>query len=878
MSPWINNKKKYLLCDGLLLLSVAAWFWISVTAANPWLQIVLLALLFIDWWALRATLADWTVGGGPGSASADISTGIALLIYFTFISLLVNTYRSYAGFYDIPPFDLVAGALSEEYYRNDGQFSVYNKAGLRLAITDYVSLIITGVVLAEFVRRYFRFRFGKGFKLDPVFAMFIVLLFFGSVWLPPYQIDLPHWATWIGAATEVWHGALPYFHTFSQYGFMPIILLALWLKLFALTPLALASFVMLVTFIAGLLSYLLVQRLTRSRAISFFAAVTLVSGFYTLVDGIGTGNVSALRAQLPIAGGLYLLWASYSKGKNAIVAGFLLGFVVLWEAGFGFFLLVAYLATHLYRLVALKKSQSKSCLFALASSLGLSLVVIYAFFTPQESPFKLIDNIRDVYSAYVSGFGALAQKTYWFELLVVFFYPSCLLMLYRRYRKPVFRLTDRDLFGIATIIISIPWVTYELNRSNEWYAYPLMWAIAPASALYLSCLYRIKSFRHIALAATILIMVQADLVKRVTSEIGAYLVRYEFARHTWSVECADRARQGLKCDDQPTLKQYVKASQKSFLDTDSHLLITTAYEYAAGASDFVLSRACERGIPVFSHLDSYLYAYNHCRPHNRFPTFHTLFTKKHEAEVLKSVGSSPVLIFDDRYYGYKFTFRLHDKLRAHFLASGYSGRKVTEHLEMLYRKDVNPENYLREILSACCIPIHRVMEGGADAVRAASSRLGEWVLQDSKLEQRSVYSPARIFARLPAEALEYNIKTDIHVEQGNFAGIIFDVKNESEYSIAYVNFVDNLLEVFTHTGPAEMDRKPVFSAPVGNSMDKHGWHSLEVAVKRDRVELYLDARLCGQFAYQKIGADAKIGLLTYGTKAAFKDTEVAIVN
>ena len=109
--------------------------------------------------------------------------------------------------------------------------------------------------------------------LHPATALFAILLFFASLYLPPYEIDIDHWFPFVGTATAIRNGIWPYIGGYDPgYGFLRPAFLAAWVAAFGLSALSLSAMLMLTNLLAGAAAFALIHRLTASRVVALVGA------------------------------------------------------------------------------------------------------------------------------------------------------------------------------------------------------------------------------------------------------------------------------------------------------------------------------------------------------------------------------------------------------------------------------------------------------------------------------------------------------------------------------------------------------------------------------------------------------------------------------
>ncbi|HRN51112.1 MAG TPA: hypothetical protein PLC52_09580 [Anaerolineales bacterium] len=181
-----------------------------------------------------------------------LRTDIAILIYASLIAIIIVTVRTAFGFLDTIPSESLGEIIPKFWYTDDPVLAVYNKEHVRLAVLQFFLFTALAFFAGNAAVRFFSKFWSRLEGLHPATAIFAIVLFFGSISLPSFDIDAPHWTVWLGPALDALSGNWPYLHAQSGYGFLVSGVIGAWISLFAVSSLSLASLVFLATIIAGI--------------------------------------------------------------------------------------------------------------------------------------------------------------------------------------------------------------------------------------------------------------------------------------------------------------------------------------------------------------------------------------------------------------------------------------------------------------------------------------------------------------------------------------------------------------------------------------------------------------------------------------------------
>ena len=784
-------------------------------------------------------------------------TSAALLIYAVLASVLTITMRDALGFLDVAPFKSVySGEIPLELFRADAHQSVYEKHDIKLMVGQfalvfalYAAFLLEGArALGAFYRA----------RLSPATALFAFVLFFAIVKLPPYTLDMPHWSPFLASASGISEGRWPYLHHYSvQYGLLNAGALALWLKAFALTPISLAFFVFSLTALSAILAFLLVRRLTNSKGAALLAGALLVTNFYDMDAALLAPNMGALRSHFQIISGLYLLWASL-KPKVAIsclIAPFLFGFVCLWEPVYGLFMALSFWLISAYRyFLRHEKAALRQSLALLAGA--LLPVIAAAMIRPPELSFFSADTYNVLFSnhrLFMEGFGTAPQKFYSAEILVLAFYMAAAFVAYRQ--LSVGRgFTSMHLFIFATALMSPPWIAYELGNSNRAYLNPLAWLLAPATAVIIFTAYRysVMTGSRVRLYAVSIIaaapLFTMDIVKPLETGIGAYLTKYEEERAAWYRGCAENIREGRECDpvEQPGLRFYANAAAESSFGLGQ----TVGTEFSYYAPNLFLARACSRGVPIISNVDSVIHIRNGCPSPLKFPSTQHLTGKTLIAEYMKEIRKFPVIVFDERRFSQYYTEGLFTRIKGELLDSGY---KAVERHGVISVLAMNGHSFDKD---SCiiCRPDRSTIN--------INSNSGKW-RKEAGFTLRKKLLDAPDWQDFSLSAL---------VRADGPAGFMLAARSATAYYAFYIDPQKNMATLGEYWGQDNREHRDIFNVPLKQARGAQ-WHELEVFASGEHYQFFVNGQFVAEWA--GVGMGGSVGLWDWSGGARFQEIAVS---
>jgi hypothetical protein len=608
---------------------------------SPWLFISVAAAMLAG---LRLARRNVDTQSSPHPLAT--ATFLSLVIYSTLASAVLLTIRAALGWLDQPilPFE----QFPLPAYLQGSSLGFYDKSEQRLVLFEFIMFaVMLSVVFVQLVE-YCELRWRRPLLLHPASATFAFILYFASIYLPPYQIDLDHWLPFIAAATGIRNGVWPFFSGLdSGYGLLAPAFLAVWLSGFGLSTLSLSAVIMASNLVTGTASFALMRKLTGSRPVALLGSAYLL--LETASPDVVTGT---FRAPLQITISALLLYASLSDGKSRWWADFLFGVAVLWNPSFGAFAATAFVLAHSYRMlfrpVPERIAHIKSIATMLAGS-GLTLAAIRLISATADVHLSaLFAAHNSVGSLFLLGYANLPQ---YFPPAVIPGLALAVLFLTLMIRRLCCsrKLTRRLLFVCATLVSAVPYVIYATGRSDTSHFYAAYWALMPPVVLFLYGFIRALALRQglppetrvaarspARLSTTVLCVAFIALfpLDRLVIVIGTYTTAYEPSRQRWYADCA--AGRVCDIDKKPTLKTYL---QKARLPLDHNLL----------KFDRGLIAGCKRGIAILSYRDAWLYATADCLSPLNVPTVNLIITKGELDALVGQLASRQHVLFDPEF-------------------------------------------------------------------------------------------------------------------------------------------------------------------------------------------------------------------------------------
>lgn len=251
----------------------------SVGLAGLCALVAIAASLSLWWFAIGAcALLAWLHVGSPRTEDYNrtpavrlsTATIVSLASYALLLSIALLTVRAALGLLELPVVPFEPAWLAPGMQR--ASVGYYDKSELRLALAELLVLTVTlTIVFVRLAGHWVRQR-RRPFAMHPLSAAFAFVLYFASVRLPPYPIDLDDWYP---------------------------------LGSFGLSALSLSAVATVCNVAAGMASFTLLRRLTGSRA------VALLGASYLLLEATAThAERLSSPAPAPVALAMLLLYLS----------------------------------------------------------------------------------------------------------------------------------------------------------------------------------------------------------------------------------------------------------------------------------------------------------------------------------------------------------------------------------------------------------------------------------------------------------------------------------------------------------------------------------------------------------------------------------------
>ncbi len=778
-----------------------------------------------------------------------VSTSAALIIYAALATVVTMTLRD-----ALEPLDaaLLGGyGAGMSFQPSEGNA----KHGIRLfSGQSAVVLVLYAVFLLEGARRLGeRFRL----RLSPATALFVFVLFFSVVKLPPYSLDMADWGTLLASASAVSEYRWPYLHHYSvHYGFLSAGALALWLKAFALTPLGLAAFVSFLTATSAALAFILVARLTSSKAAALLAGALLVTNFYDMDTALASPGLGAVRSLFQIIAGLCLLWASLKpKGRLSILlAPFLFGAVCLWEPVYGIFMALSFWLVSAYRYFLRHERAALGQAIALLAGALFPVIIAAALRPPELSLFSshtygvLLGSHRQI----MDGFGIVPQNALSAGLLAALFYVALAFIAYRQLSAGR-GFTSMHLFFFATALLSPPWIACGLGSPGRACLNPLAWLLAPATAVIIYSAYRysvmtrsrIRLFAVSIMAATPLLTM--DLMKPIDA-IGSFLTKYEEERAAWSGECAGMPGQGRDCGkaEEPGLARYARAA----IDGSFGMGQAVGNEFGYYAPNLFLVRACMRGVPIISELAPVIHLRGGCAPPSKFLMPDDLAGKALIAEFVEELKTFPVVVYDERRAGRSYAEGLRASVKRELLDAGYIAAERHGVISVLVARGVL-------LGPGSCI----ICRPDVSSVNL-SANAGRWTREAALPLRKKLFDWQRK-PEWPDYVMSALVRSD------GPAGLLFGASSSTSYHVFYIDpakGVATLAEYHEQAGQSE-----ILSAPLKQGISGQ-WHELEIVASNGHYQFFVDGQFAAEWAGAVMGSGT--GLWDFGGSARFQEITI----
>lgn len=814
---------------------LALFYLVAIGLKNP---------LYSCAFGIAALFFVWYDRSEPKNARLPVSLGndAALVIYSALLAVVIVTIRDARGFLYVEPFrNVLTGEIPLEFFRDDPHQSVYEKGEVRKLLYEYVLYLVVNAFLFLRGWRFLRNRLDWKIDFSPATALFVFILYFATVNLPPYAIDIPHWTPFLSSANEILNGRWPYLHHYSiQYGLLNAGLLALWLSAFPFTPLGLASFISVLAMAAGALIYLLMKKITRSSWFSLVAVFGLLFSAYDNTVAIHIPNLSAFRSYFLIAAALLLLWLTLSAGSRAgkNISAFFLGVLVLWDPVPGLFLAISFSTIHLYRRLAGQDSSATSAAFSFLSGLGAPLILAIVY-NKSALDFLSEDTYRILFSNhrfFMEGFGNAAQKLHPSEVLVFLYLFLALALIGRRIITRRFNLNNSHLFAIGSTIISVPWVMYELGNSNTTYVNPMLWAFAPGMTLLAYTAFRYARMTKRRLPAILVLAVLAspfyhhDFFTPAFGRVKIYVTKYEEERAAWYRKCVVEIKEGRGCDlsAQPGLAFYLREAAKPgfglgvLQDQDGG---SNAGVFVNNLPDYFLTTACKRRLPILSIADGFIYLQNRCRAPHEFPTTLHVSGRGAVSGYVRALTRHPLVVYDQRRFTQYYTEAHFEHVKNLLLNEGYVEKESHGVIHVLARRD------FRMDMTNCIV---------CSESRSVETTLNvngrKWNTEAGFPLKKKIYA-------IPPGRRSYSLDVDLTIRDADGAGVMFRVNSEFEYYAFYVNVNRNLFTLGKYRLPDTRNHEDLFNAPMDSryvSPNNRRYHVRVIADHNNNFQFFVN--------------------------------------
>lgn len=807
------------------------------------------AALVLGWLSFRPGLAAFAVGAAGTVALLRFAcrtgvrpgpgTALSLIIYSALLAVATATVREAIGLNAPPALPGSTALAGHEMRRMAWEFALF--------------FVLYSATVLEWARASGA-RPGLE-RLSPATAMFVFVLYFAVVKLPPYELDIKEWGVFLASASAVAEGRWPYLHHYSvQHGFLYAGALTLWLKAFGPATIGLASFVSALTALSGVIAFLLVKGLTNSRGAALIAALALVTNFHDIEAAIGARGLGALLGQFQIISGLYLLWAALRAGASArgYVHAFLFGALSLWEPVFGFFMALSFLSVTFYRGVSRKDQRLFYPVAALIAGILLPVAALAALRPPEVNIFSgtSIGVFLSIQQVFTQGQGAAPRSFFIWEAFILFFFAGLIMTAYRQVSSGR-SFTRRHLFLFGTALMLPPWLAYRLGSPVPLESSPIAWVLAPALALIFHAAYRHAAMHrsrprlYAAAVITAAPLLTVDLASPVGEDIKSYLLKYEDERARWMASCADGPKRGGWCgpEKRPGLSFHMKAAQETGLGLGAYGPAGFSYH----PPNFFLARACQEGVPFISDMAGAISALNKCPQPHRFPAMRSADYSTVLPWYLSEIKESRRVVFDERLAEGRSFPGLLRRVKRELLDAGYH---VSERHGVV---SVFSKEGAADVAS--CI----ICSPPAESVRLAPD--GGWLAErPSGVKRKPLGAPSWdsfVFSAL--------------VWADGPAGLVVG-ETESGYAAFYIDPASGTARLSELRG-ADFIRELSIAELREKSKGKGSWHDMEVFGGRGgHYQFFVD----GEFVLESDGLKgAAIGLLDLAGTARFREVEIS---
>jgi hypothetical protein len=528
-----------------------------VTGAIVWLCLTIaIAASLSLWWLLTAAgaLLIWLhfqrQRTAPARLRLSMPTVVSLVSYALLLSIALLTVRAALGLLELPVVPIEPAGLAPGM--RSASVGYYDKSELQLTLLELAALtVVFSILFVRLAEHWIRQR-GEPLVLHPLSAAFAFVLYFASVRLPPYAIDLDYWYPLVAAATRI--------HGDDWRSFIADAGLGLWLGSFGLSTLSLSAAATICNLAAGMASFALLRRLSGSRA------VALLGASYLLLEATTThaGRLSFPAPAHVALAMLFLYLSVRSRGERTWPA-FLFGSSVAWDPLFGACAAIGFLSAHGAQMLQSPRGvrgRPVRALFALCGGIAASVIAALA----AHGALTTLQAVAPVAPQ------ILMPPLPVLPLLV----PVLLILAFTLRKSGRFRQwTARRLFAVAGLLCAVLYALLAAALADPYYSYALQWVLLPVAALAFYSAARAiflrgrfgapRRFRAaLSLGASTLVLVLCiDLffpIDRLNLVLARYATGYESERAAWYRLCAE----GLACDlnAKPTLAHHIRHASR----------------------------------------------------------------------------------------------------------------------------------------------------------------------------------------------------------------------------------------------------------------------------------------------------------------------------
>lgn len=603
-----------------------------------WLALILLAFWSAEWigWGVIATVTPFIlskfvpwkrlfkVSDSPASDNDDgtitnemlanlTPMHISLFIYSLIGSIVTLGFRRYMRFNQVDPYlDWHVSDLPSRFYGSaTSGHGFINEAQVRISLVEIIAICIclfVSLSTIHWISKQANLKTGA-IQLHPATALLGIVILLGAVKLPPYELDLIHWSNFIGDALDESQGIWPYIHSTAKYGFLlgPFLLASF--KVFSLSKLTIAFLVIILTAIAVIAIYSLINKIVQNKWISLLGVALLLFGFYDLDYAIHFPNTGALRFQTIGSISLLLAWIVLQRHDIVgLISAVLLGILFLWHPMWQGFLLGLLFGYLLYQSLFDKNAMAAKKLIGMVVGALVPIIVIFTFFSRPLTPSDL--NIKELIwrttfssELYANGFGNLPQYLTLGDMVWFVFALLGIIYLVHNILNHK-RLSSEEIFLLCAVLYTIPVLMYHISRTSPPSFNGLAWNMLPVVILVCWLFWGKQNKHHfygVLIGIGLLLAINQDLTHLVVSDAQQLLLPYESERQEWADACLDELYNEQPCDfgQWPDLREAITSANTPIIDLQDP------------ANQFLINQ-CQQDIPVYSLIGPSLYWYGDC--------------------------------------------------------------------------------------------------------------------------------------------------------------------------------------------------------------------------------------------------------------------------